>query len=163
MIWRAIASTLVLAVLAVGLVAPATAAPPARTTLPDIEKEVMCTVCGVPLEEAGEAPFATRERDFINVRIARGETKEQIKRELVAQYGNDVLALPKARGFALAAYMVPVLAVLAGVLTLALLAPRWRRRGARRDPAPAGTPDAPEAMNPVDARRLDEELARFER
>ncbi len=162
MIRRAIASTLVLAVLAVGLVAPATAAPPPRTTLPDIEKEVMCTVCGVPLEEAGEAPFATRERDFINVRIARGETKEQIKRELVAQYGNDVLALPKARGFALAAYMVPVLAVLAGVLTLALLAPRWRRRGARRDPAPAGTP-APEAMNPVDARRLDEELARFER
>ncbi len=162
MIRRAIASTLVLAVLAVGLVAPATAAPPARTTLPAIEKEVMCTVCGVPLEEAGEAPFATRERDFINVRIARGETKEQIKRELVVQYGNDVLALPKARGFALAAYLVPVLAVLAGVLTLALLAPRWRRR-ARPGPAPAGTPDAREAMNPVDARRLDEELARFER
>jgi len=153
-------ATLVLMVLCAALSAPlaARAAPPARATLPDIEDEVMCTVCGVPLQEAGEAPFAVRERNFINARIARGETKAQIKRELVAQYGSDVLALPKASGFALAAYAVPVLAVLAGILALALLAPRWRRRGARRSEEAA----EPAPVSPTDSRRLDEELARFD-
>lgn len=150
---------LALAMLCAALAAPlAAGAAPTRTTLPDLEDEVMCTVCGVPLQEAGEAPFAMRERDFINARIARGETKEQIKRDLVAQYGTDVLALPKASGFALAAYVVPVLALLAGVLTLALLAPRWRRRGAHRTGEAADVA----AVSPTDARRLDEELARFD-
>ncbi len=144
--------------LAAPLAAAAPVAPPARATLPDIEDEVMCTVCGVPLQEAGEAPFAMREREFINARIARGETKAQIKRELVAQYGNDVLALPKASGFALAAYAVPVIAVLAGILALAVLAPRWRRQGARRSEEPGEQPP----VSPTDSRRLDEELARFD-
>jgi len=153
-------ATLVLMVLCAALSAPlaARATPPVRATLPDIEDEVMCTVCGVPLQEAGDAPFATRERDFINARIVRGETKEQIKRDLVVQYGENVLALPKASGFALAAYVVPVVALLTGILTLALLAPRWRRRGALRTEDSHPTPSS----NPVDARRLDEELARFD-
>src|SRR5919204_3556478 len=88
--------------------ASATAAQP-RASLPDIEDEVMCPICGTLLE-LSESPQAQRERAFIRRRIARGETKQQIKDALVAEYGQQVLALPGDSGFDLSAYLVPLLA-----------------------------------------------------
>ena len=54
----AVAASLVVLV-ALAAAAPAGAAP--RTTLPDVEDEVMCVVCGTPLNLA-QAPQADRER-----------------------------------------------------------------------------------------------------
>jgi len=143
-----------LAALAMPAIAPA--AQP-RTTLADIENEVMCTVCGVPLDLAREAPAAQRERALINALIAQGKTKEQIKRVLVATYGTEVLALPHDRGFDRTVYLVPIAVALAAIAVLAAVVLRARRR-----PAPA-TRQAPAALAAEDARRLDEELARFDR
>lgn len=136
--------------------APAASGAPARASLPDVEDEVMCVLCKIPLNVA-EAPEADAERRFILSLIARGEDKAQIKQALVAQYGPAVLALPKATGFNLALYLVPVLALIAGIATLAVLWPRWRRRARRQAPA---APDT--SPPPADARRLDDELARFD-
>src|SRR5215210_215264 len=107
-----------LSLLAAGLLVPSSGvAAPARATLPDVEDEVMCPVCGTPLNLA-QAPQADRERTFIRALIARGATKSQIKRRLVDQYGPQVLAMPPHSGFNLAAYLVPILL---GAGTLALL------------------------------------------
>ena len=65
------------AVLALAAPTAATAAT-ARTTLGDVENEVMCPVCGTPLNVA-ESPQANRERDFIRAEVAQGKTKDQIK------------------------------------------------------------------------------------
>jgi cytochrome c-type biogenesis protein CcmH len=137
----------------------ATAAPKPRASLNDLEDEVMCVLCKVPLQVAGDAPQAVAERQFIKALIARGETKQQIKDALVAQYGPQVLANPPAHGFSLSAYLVPILGVVAAAILLALTLPRWRRRS--RAPAPAAA--AGPALNSADARRLDEDLARFDR
>lgn len=147
------------AVLAVALAAAAGAAPRPRASLLDVEDEVMCLVCGTPLNVALEAPEAKREVAFIQAAIARGETKEQIKRGLVAQYGPQVLAVPERKGFDLAAYLVPILAVLAALWALAFALPRWRRRGRDRR-RPSKTDPAASPLRPSDARRLDEDLAR---
>ena len=72
---------LLLTAAAVAVPASAGAAAP-RTTLNDVEDEVMCTVCGVPLNLATDAPQANRERAFIRQRIAAGDTKDEIKRRL---------------------------------------------------------------------------------
>ena len=77
-----------------GAPAPAKPAVPAQASLPDIEDEVMCIVCGVPLELATEAPLANQERDFIRELIAQGLTKDEIKDRLVAEFGSEVLATP---------------------------------------------------------------------
>jgi cytochrome c-type biogenesis protein CcmH len=70
------------------LVAPAAAqAPEPRASLPDIEDEVMCPVCGVTLELATESPQANQEREFIRTLIAQGLTKDEIKDRLVAEFG----------------------------------------------------------------------------
>jgi cytochrome c-type biogenesis protein CcmH len=128
-----------------------------RTSLPVIERQVMCVTCKIPLNVA-QSPQADRERAFIQGLIGQGYSEAQIKNALVGQYGPAVLALPRARGFNLAAYLVPLAAALLLLATLALLLPRWRRNA--RTAAPAG--ERPEALSPADAVRLDADLARFD-
>ena len=139
------------------LVAPA-AASAAEASLVDIEDEVMCVSCEIPLNIA-ESAQADQQREFIRERIAQGQTKSQIKTAMVAEYGRDVLALPDSDGFGITAYLVPLalVALLAG--GLALLIPRWRRRPPSDGP---GGDDAP-AISQAEGRRLDEELARYDR
>jgi cytochrome c-type biogenesis protein CcmH len=128
----------------------------ARTTLPDVEDEVMCVECGTALN-VSDSPVAEQERAFIRDRIAEGMTKEEIKAALAEEYGDDVLATPPSEGFNVTNWLVPAaLAALAlgGVL---LLTRRWRS-GGRAAPAAVG-PD----LDPDDARRLDADLAAFDR
>ncbi len=145
---------------AIGLaLAGAPAGAGAAASLPDVEDEVMCVSCRIPLNTA-ESPQADRQRALIQRLIDRGRDKEQIKAALVAQYGEGVLALPDEGGFGLTAYLVPIalVTVLAGGLVLLL--PRWRRRGGDGPPTSAEAPLP--ALSASDARRLDEDLARYE-
>src|SRR6266540_1901046 len=97
--------------LLLGSMIPAVAAAtPQRTSLPDVEDEVMCPTCGVPLN-LSFSPQAERERSFIRREIARGKTKGQIKQALVSEFGPDVLATPSHHGFDLTAYVVPAVAI----------------------------------------------------
>lgn len=128
-----------------------------RTTLPTIERQVMCVTCKIPLNVA-ESPQADRERAFIRGLIDRGLTEAQIKNALVAQYGPTALALPSAKGFNLAVYLVPVVVVLASLALLALLLGSWRRHARAQT---ARTDDAPE-LSAADAARLDADLERFD-
>ncbi len=133
-----------------------TAAAPA-TSLPDVEDEVMCTTCGVPLNIA-ESPQADRQRAFIRARVADGLTKDEVKAALVDEYGTQVLAMPRTdEGVGAAAYLVPALLGLGGIAVLAVLLPRWRRRAAGA-PAAAG-PGAPAPASDAELARLDRELA----
>ena len=127
----------------------------AAVSFPDIEDEVMCDTCNVPLNIA-ESPRADQLRREIKKLIARGETKSQIKSTLSGRYGPAILALPPASGFSLSAYLVPV-AVAIGLLLLGIvLIRRWRRsgRGGEHNEAP---------LDDEDSSRLDDELERFGR
>ncbi len=130
----------------------------ARTTLPIIERQVMCVTCKIPLQVA-ESPQADDERAFIQELIDQGQTETQIKRSLVAQYGQTVLALPSTHGFDLAAYLVPIVAALVLLAILAVLLPSWRRH-ARAASAASDAHDA--SLSPSQTARLDEDLARFD-
>jgi cytochrome c-type biogenesis protein CcmH len=124
------------------LAAPAAAAQCPKTTLGDVEDEVMCPVCGTPLALATEAPQAERQRELVERLIADCRSKEQIKSRLVAEFGEEVLAQPDDEGFDLAAWVVPGLAVLLGGAGVVIAALRWRRqrpREAGADPAAAGS------------------------
>src|ERR1700682_3236858 len=128
-----------------------------RPSLPTIERQVMCVTCKIPLNVA-QSPQADRERAFIQSLIEEGQSEAQIKRALVGQDGPTVLALPGAHGFGLAAYLVPVGAVLALLAVLLLLLPRWRRKP---HASPTGEVRSA-ALSPADAVRLDADLARFD-
>jgi cytochrome c-type biogenesis protein CcmH len=157
----AVSACTVLCMSALGLSAalppqPAGAVAP-HTTLPLIERQVMCVTCKIPLNVA-ESPQADRERALIRRLIAEGKTEAQVKGVLVGQYGAAVLGLPASKGFDLTAYLVPVALVLGLLALLGLLLPSWRRHAR----AQAGsTPSAPK-LSEADAARLDADLKRFD-
>jgi len=141
--------------LALLLAAPATAAP--QTSLSEISGEVMCPVCGTLLELA-ESPQAQREKVFIERLVDEGRSKQEIKDALVAEYGDEVLALPQDSGFSLSAYVVPIVAFVIAVIALALGVAKWRRAaGSRDDGAPAA-----KGLSPEDSARLDADLGRYD-
>lgn len=149
------ARLLTVAMLALAGAAPAAAqGPEPRATLPDIEDEVMCPVCGTTLELAEQAPQADRERELIRRLIAQGYTKEQIKDELVAEYGEDVLAVPESEGFDITNWLVPALAFGLALLALGFGAAKLRSRRARGP--------APEPLADSEADRLDADLRRYD-
>ena len=152
------ARALLAALLAVALLAAPAAAATPQASLPDIEDEVMCLECGTALN-VSNSDVADQERDFIAGLVAQGMTKQQIKDRLVAEYGPRVLAEPEDDGFQLTAWLVPILAALAAVALVVLVARRWRRGGA------AGTTgeDPGAGLSDDDQRRLDAELAAFDR
>jgi cytochrome c-type biogenesis protein CcmH len=145
---------------ALGLLAlagTAGAAPAPQTTVNDIEAEVMCPICGTLLELA-DSPQARREKVYVAKLVAAGKSKAEIKDALVAQYGPAVLALPRASGFDLSAYLVPVLAILVAVAALGFSVARWRRDGR----GPSGDEGPPSAPSDEDAQRLEADLSRYD-
>jgi cytochrome c-type biogenesis protein CcmH len=140
------------AVLALLAIAPSALAAGPKTNLPDVEDEVMCTICGTLLAES-ESPQADRERALIRRLIDRGEDKDQIKDALVAQYGPRVLATPSGHGFDLLAWLVPGVGIALALGAIGVLL--WRSRSARRDP-----PDA--EIDPSDMARLDRDMSSYD-
>ena len=161
---RAIAGLATLAALttaALATVAPAAtgtaqAQTKARASFTQIEGDLMCIDCHEPLAVA-QSPESFSERAYLRLLIAQGLDRQQIEKQMVAQYGPAILAKPPAHGFNLLVYILPPALLVAGLATLAFTLPRWRRRtqqAAREHPDPLPPLDAD------DARRLDAELAR---
>jgi cytochrome c-type biogenesis protein CcmH/NrfF len=139
--------------------APVGAATAPKTSVTAIEGEVMCPICGTLLE-LSDSPQAKREKVYVAKLVAAGKSKSEIKDALVAQYGQAVLALPKASGFNLSAYLVPAIAILVAVAVLAFSVVRWRRDG--KGPGPGRKADAGPAPGGEDAERLEADISRYD-
>jgi cytochrome c-type biogenesis protein CcmH/NrfF len=129
-----------------------------QTTLGDIEDEVMCPVCGTPLGLASESPQAQRERAYIERLIAQCRSKDEVKKALVAEFGDRVLALPGDEGddsFGdVLVYVVPAVGLVLAASGIAFAVLRWRR--ARR--AAGGRRTLPAA----EGTRLDDDMERYD-
>jgi cytochrome c-type biogenesis protein CcmH len=140
--------------------AGALAAASTRASFTQIEGELMCVLCPETLAVA-QSPEAFQERDVLRGLINQGENRSEIERDMVQQYGPAVLAKPPAHGFNLLVYVIPPLAVILGIATVAFTLPRWRRRTREAAAIAAAAPQpAGPAFTAADARRLDEDLER---
>ncbi len=149
-------TTLIVLLLALAGPALANAEQAPRASLPEIEDEVMCPVCGTLLG-LSHSPAAERERVYIRKLIAQGKTKDEIKDALVAEYGGQVLALPENRGIDVWAYAVPVIGFGLAALGVIWAIIAWRRR--RPGPDDEGPGETPSGE---DADRVDRDMARFD-
>jgi len=138
------------ALIASGAAAAAAAGPPNAA---DLEAELVCPVCETTLDQS-TAPVAERMKAFIRVRIAAGDTEQEIKDALVGEFGPGVLATPPRSGFGLLAWLLPLAALVAGAIAVGLLIRSWSRRRA--------TPEDDRPLDPQLERLVDEELARFD-
>jgi cytochrome c-type biogenesis protein CcmH len=130
-------------------------------TLTELEGQLMCPICEGETLAQSDAPAAQRIKAYIQQRIAAGDTRSEIKRKLVDQWGKRILAAPPRHGFDLLAWALPLVGLIGGAGLLGFLAWRWTRV---REPEPEpqrwslnGHP-----LEPDEERRLDEELARFD-
>jgi cytochrome c-type biogenesis protein CcmH len=104
--------------------------------------ELRCPVCqGLSIEDS-PTELSHQMKDVIRRQLAAGKTPEEVKAYFVARYGEWILLKPKAAGFNLLIYLLPLLAVLAGAAVIALAVRRWTRAPS---PAPAGDAAAAEA------------------
>ena len=109
----AIAALLGALVLGVGA---ASAAPPNAA---DLEAGLGCPICETTLDQSN-APIAEKMKAFIRARIAAGDSEQEIKDALVAQFGEKVLAQPPGGGFGLLAWLLPLAALVVGAVVMLL-------------------------------------------
>jgi len=150
-----LALLLVISITIAGALGMGPSALAAKPSLTQLESELMCVACHESLAVA-QSPESFSERQYIRDLIAQGETAGEIKRNMVAQYGPAVLALPPAHGFNIIVYVLPPVIVGLAIVILVITIPRWRRRARQAAPANAAAP-----LNPDDVRRLDEDLGRY--
>jgi cytochrome c-type biogenesis protein CcmH len=145
----------VVAVAALALaLAPAAAACNAHPSQAQLEGQIMCPVCGTTLDQSDSAA-AQQIKGVIARDIASGKSDCAIKDELVANYGEAILAAPRRSGFGLLAWWVPLGGALVGAAALGAAAWRWSKT---RDRDVATVP----ALDPALEQRLDDELRRFD-
>ncbi len=131
-----------------------------QTSLPDLEDEVMCPICGTLLGMS-RAPAAERQRVFMRGLIEEGKSDQEIKDALVAEYGPQVLALPDDEDTNFFVYVLPLAGLILAALAVFWAAIRWRRnRGPETAPGAGGAAAGPSG---ADSSRLDRDLADFDR
>ena len=141
-------------VVALALAGPATAC----TSLPDLEGKFICPTCKTTLDQS-DAPAARQIKAYLAQRVAACASEEQIRDELVAQFGTQVLAAPPRKGFHWLAWLLPLIGLLVAVVVISVLVWRWSH--ARSTEVEADS-NGRAPLDPELERRLDRELARFD-
>jgi cytochrome c-type biogenesis protein CcmH len=140
-----LASYVLMLLLAAGMAVPWVAhADPLDDGVRRVALQLQCPVCEG--QNAADSPsgLAGDMRAVIRVRLAAGESDQQILDSFVASYGDSILTEPPKRGIALGVWLGPTIALALGGLALGLLLRTWRR-----------TPGA----RPVSLAVLDSEVA----
>ena len=143
-------------VAALALAGPAAAAcVHPRTSLNYLEGQIMCPTCHTTLDQSDSAA-ATRIEVYIQQRIDECATADQIRAELVKNFGAGILAAPSHKGFDLLAWWLPLGGVIAGAAVLAVGVWRWSRT------RESDSDEPPMELDAADEQRLDELLARLD-
>jgi cytochrome c-type biogenesis protein CcmH len=118
-----------------------------------IAKQLYCPVCeNIPLDVCGTQACA-QWRDLIREKLSQGWSEAQIKQYFVDQYGDRVLATPPAHGLNWLVYLVPPIAIVAGIFILYRALKAWKKPAQQA----AGPLPAPEQSDEY-ILRLEEEL-----
>jgi len=143
------------AVVALALVLPASDAEAEDWGYPYIA-EIMSPFCPGRTLAACPSPQADSLREWILEQEQAGRGQEDVHQELYERYGDVILAAPRAQGFGVAAYLIPLVIFLAGGLLVFVFLRRQIRAAAEQA---AEAPPA-EPLDPEIERAIDEELAR---
>ena len=113
------------------IVTAADSALEAQTTA--LASELRCPVCQGNSIQDSPSELALQMRDVIRDQLRAGKTPDEVRAYFVDKYGEWILLTPKATGFNLVVYLIPLAAVLVGGLVVWRTVRRWT----------AATPSAP--------------------
>ena len=95
-----------------------------------IDRSLMCPVCPSETVDQSQVPLAKQMRAIIREKLAAGDSRQDILDFFSSRYGEAVLAAPLKSGFNLLVWIMPVVGILVGGVTLMLILRAMRgRRG----------------------------------
>lgn len=94
-----------------------------------VSAQLRCPVCqGLSLQDS-PSELSQEMKDVVRQQLAEGRTPEEVKAYFVSKYGEWILMEPKAEGFNLAVYALPIIGLVAGAVFVFFTARRWVRQG----------------------------------
>lgn len=114
----------------------------------DIGNELRCPTCVSESVSESNSAIAREMRQIIQDQLDAGRSRAEILAFFQDRYGDWILQNPPARGVLLLIWVLPALAVAAGVVLLVVLVRRWRA-------AAEAVPD----VDPADRERVRAALA----
>jgi cytochrome c-type biogenesis protein CcmH len=123
-----------------------------------IAKQLYCPVCeNTPLDVC--PTLACKEwREEIRGMLADGKNEAEIKQHFVDYYGARVLASPPLTGFNWLVYVVPPIAIVAGIFVLFRALRAWSQASTSSPQAGADEDDASPVSDDEYIARMEEEL-----
>jgi cytochrome c-type biogenesis protein CcmH len=121
-----------------------------------IDDQLIAPCCFSQTVANHNSPIAESIKAEVRQMLAAGSTDREIIDFYVGKYGERILATPRASGFNLLAYVMPALALGAGLVGVVIVLRRWRR------PLSLKPAEVPPSAESSDQARFEEELARFE-
>jgi cytochrome c-type biogenesis protein CcmH len=93
----------------------------------DVSSQLRCVVCqGLSIQDSPSS-LAQEMRGVVREQLEAGRSPEQVKAFFVDRYGEWVLLRPKASGFNLLIYLLPITMILGGAAFVFLKARTWTR------------------------------------
>jgi cytochrome c-type biogenesis protein CcmH len=130
-------------------------------TVDEIAQELICT-CGCNMlvsacEGTMECTAAADIKDQILAKMNSGQSKEQIIASFVSRHGEKILSSPTKRGFNLTAWVLPFVAIIAGIGMVYVLLKNWASQK-KHIPNQASFKE----QDKVYLEKIEEELKTFE-
>lgn len=131
----------------------------------DIAADLMSPACPGRTLINCTSGYAEQWRELIRQKLAQGETKAQIIQYFVNMRGEEILAAPPTRGFALTAWLFPIFVIVNGAGLIIALTYRWTKKRAQPRTASLNV-DVSSALSPTSISdtyrtRLQRELKDF--
>ncbi len=144
----------------IGLNLSAVAISQSKPALKDITSKLTCQcgTCPNLVLYSCSCGTAERMRNEVDALIEKGMTSDAIVLSFIETYGERVLAAPKAEGFYLSAWLVPIFAVFAFGLLILVVLKRWKDNTV---PAEMQESRITERDSSKYSQELDDELDKF--
>jgi cytochrome c-type biogenesis protein CcmH len=156
--WRSAALCACLLLLAAGASAQ-------QTNLREVSDDLVCQCgCNMVLSNCTmqNCGSAIPMREEIEKQIASGDSKDAIVASFVEKVGLKVLAAPPAKGFNLSAWILPIVALIAGGVIAQRVLRSWRVRTASADGERAPVSFPASHLSEQQRQRIERELQDFE-
>jgi cytochrome c-type biogenesis protein CcmH len=97
----------------------------ARTA--EVASQLRCPVCqGLSIQDS-PSELSQQMRSVVKDQLREGKTPDEVKAYFISKYGEWILLEPKAKGFNVLVYALPILLVLGGLAVIALAVRKWTR------------------------------------
>jgi cytochrome c-type biogenesis protein CcmH len=132
--------------------------------------DLMCECGGATtVADCGDNAVANGMRAIIQQQVELGKSRNEVLDHFVTLYGECILAEPRKSGIGLAAWLAPLVAIVAGGAVLGGSVWAWSQRSSRRGAPPGGSagatkPSPSAGRGELDdyERRVEQELEKFE-